>query len=80
MTYQGNENLSLFAKAMREQSDSEDDYEKCDHVIIFSGGFRTCLTCGEEVRERTMFVPEEGYQDRVAPLRTIQTTERESIQ
>ena len=74
MTYQGNENLSLFAKVMGEQSDSdsEDDYEKCDHeYTIKSLGFRTCLTCGEEVGERTVYVPDEGYENRTIVQRRV---------
>ena len=75
MTYQGNQNLSLFAKAMREQSDSEDDYEICDHEnTIFSAGQKICLTCGEEVMERTGYVPEEGYENRAIVQRRVRET------
>ena len=70
MEYQKYLGSDLFVKEQerskkQSNSDSEDDYEKCDHeYTIFSNGSKTCLTCGLEVME-IRNVPKEGYQNRV---------------
>ncbi len=72
MTHQDNQSDSYW------YSDSEigeEEYEKCDHeYTIRSKGHITCLSCGVQTIDATQFVREE-YQNRTAPLRTIQTME-----
>ena len=62
MTHQKYLDSDFFTKEQEQRKDSDSEYE-CDHEYsVFSDGFRTCLTCGEQVRDATQFAPEEGYE------------------
>ncbi len=48
-----------------DSSNSEEEYELCDHeYTIKSKGHVTCLSCGLQVRDEALFVPEEGNESR----------------
>ena len=48
-----------------DSNDSEEEYEFCDHeYTIKSKGHVTCLSCGLSERKASLFVPEEGHENR----------------
>ena len=64
----------LDSKEQEQREDNDSEYE-CDHeYTIRSKGSRVCVSCGMGTREITMFVPEEGYEDRVIVQREVRRT------
>ena len=71
MTHQKYLDSHFFTKEQEQRKDSDSECE-CDHEYsVFSNGFRTCLTCEEQVRDAVQFVSEEGYEDRVIVQREV---------
>ncbi len=62
---------NVFFDVFTDSSSEEEEYELCDHEYkIRSKGHVTCLSCGLQVMDATLLLPEEGYEDRVTVCRS----------